>query len=57
MQFVSWAYLVYRELRRRFQRMHLGRYPGEKPMSGFYAFFLTLQLCESVDIYGFAPYR
>jgi hypothetical protein len=37
--------------------MHLGHYPGEKPMSGFYAFFYAMQLCERVDVYGFAPYR
>ena len=36
-QFTSWAYLTYREIRRRFQRHKLGHYPGEKPMSGFYA--------------------
>jgi len=47
-QFVSWSYLLYRELRRRFQRMRLGHYPGEKPMSGFFAFFFTLQLCDQV---------
>ncbi|KAK3268043.1 glycosyltransferase 29 protein [Cymbomonas tetramitiformis] len=56
-QFVSWSYLLYRELRRRFQRMRLGHYPGEKPMSGFYSFFFCLHLCEQVDIYGFAPYN
>mmetsp|Transcript_49733 Transcript_49733/g.158830 ORF Transcript_49733/g.158830 Transcript_49733/m.158830 type:complete len:920 (-) Transcript_49733:66-2825(-) len=55
--FVSWAYLLYRELRRRFQRTRLGRYPGEKPMSGFYAFLFALQVCDDVDIYGFQPYR
>ena len=55
--FVSWSYQMYRDLRRRFQRSRLGRYPGEKPMSGFYAFFFALQVCDEVDIYGFAPWR
>lgn len=55
--FVSWSYQMYRDLRRRFQRSRLGRYPGEKPMSGFYAFFFALQVCDKVDIYEFAPWR
>ena len=55
--FVSWAYLTYRELKRRFQRNHMGRYPGEKPMSGFYAVLFLLQVCDEVDIYGFNPWR
>ena len=55
--FVSWSYQMYRDLRRRFQRSRLGRYPGEKPMSGFYAFFYALQVCDEVDVYGFAPWR
>ena len=48
---------MYRDLRRRFQRSRLGRSPGEKPMSGFYAFFFALQVCDKVDIYEFAPWR
>ena len=42
--FVSWSYQMYRDLRRRFQRSRLGRYPGEKPMSGFYAVLFLLQV-------------
>ena len=55
--FISWAYQLYRDIRRQFQRNHLGRYPGEKPMSGFYAFLFCLQVCDKVDIYGFAPWH
>jgi len=55
--FVSWSYLTYRELRRRMQRKHLGRYPGEKPMSGIYAFLFLLQVCDEMDMYGFQPWR
>eukprot|EP00193_Tetraselmis_chui_P001248 CAMPEP_0177754712 /NCGR_PEP_ID=MMETSP0491_2-20121128/2157_1 /TAXON_ID=63592 /ORGANISM="Tetraselmis chuii, Strain PLY429" /LENGTH=859 /DNA_ID=CAMNT_0019270117 /DNA_START=493 /DNA_END=3072 /DNA_ORIENTATION=- len=55
--FVSWSYLQYRELRRRMQRKKLGRYPGEKPMSGIYAFLFLLQVCDELDMYGFQPWR
>eukprot|EP00899_Mesostigma_viride_P014898 jgi/Mesvir1/23409/Mv21101-RA.1 len=55
--FVSWAYQLYRDLRRRFQKLKLGRYPGEKPMSGFYAFLFALQICDEIDLYGFQAWR
>eukprot|EP00958_Prasinococcus_capsulatus_P020279 scaffold2611_cov356-Prasinococcus_capsulatus_cf.AAC.3 len=56
-QFTSWAYLMYREIRRRFQRHKLGHYPGEKPMSGFYAVLFCMQICEEIDVVGFESYR
>ena len=31
----------------------MGCFSGEKPMSGFYALLYALDVCESVDLYGF----
>lgn len=42
--FVAWAYRKYGDLKRRFTQLDLGNFPGEKPMSGFYAVLFLLQV-------------
>ena len=54
--FVVWAYHRYGELKRRFTELKLGNFPGEKPMSGFYAILFLLQTCDTLDLYGFEAY-
>eukprot|EP00976_Prorocentrum_cordatum_P086804 1186642-Prorocentrum_minimum.AAC.1 len=56
-RFMAWATALYSRLKLRFQKLGLGTYTGEKPMSGFYAILWTLQVCDRVDLYGFTPYR
>ena len=54
--YVTWAFNKYDELKRKFTKMRLGNFPGEKPMSGFYAILFLLQICDTVDLYGFTAY-
>ena len=56
-KFMSWAYLTYERLKERFEDLGLGRFAGEKPMSGFYAILFLYQVCDELDIYGFTPYK
>ena len=56
-QFMSWAFTMYQKLKSRFTDAGMGSYPGEKPMSGFYAVMYALQVCDKVDLFGFTPYR
>ncbi|KAK9811599.1 hypothetical protein WJX72_006769 [[Myrmecia] bisecta] len=55
--FVVWANQKYAELKAGVQAEGLGSYAGEKPMSGFYAVLLCVQVCEELDVYGFTPYQ
>ena len=54
--FVIWAYHRYDAFKRRFEDLGLGQFPGEKPMSGFYAILFLLQACDQLDLYGFEAY-
>ncbi|GAQ90641.1 Glycosyl transferase containing protein [Klebsormidium nitens] len=56
-QYATWAHNVYKALRARFEGAGFGVFGGEKPMSGFYAILYCLQVCNSIDVYGFTPYR
>ncbi|QDZ25536.1 sialyltransferase [Chloropicon primus] len=55
--FVVWAYRRYGDFKKRFTQLNLGTFPGEKPMSGFYAILFLMQACERVDLYGFEAYQ
>ena len=55
--FVVWAYHRYGQFKRRFTELRLGNFPGEKPMSGFYAILFLLQACDKLDLYGFEAYQ
>ena len=46
---------VWHELKRVVEARHNGTY-NDKPMTGWTATMLALQLCDRVDLYGFMPY-
>ena len=56
-EFVSWAYELYLTFQTNFRRGGMGKFSGEKPMSGLFAILFALQICDTVDIYGFEPYK
>ena len=43
-EFMAWATNLYGQLKTRFHKHGLGRYEGEKPMSGYYAILWALQV-------------
>jgi hypothetical protein len=43
-KFMSWATTLYARVKLKFQKLNLGAYGGEKPMSGYYAILWALQV-------------
>jgi len=51
--FAYQAHRIYDRLQEKLQAAGFGCFSGEKPMSGFYAILYILDVCNSVDLYGF----
>mmetsp|Transcript_802 Transcript_802/g.1422 ORF Transcript_802/g.1422 Transcript_802/m.1422 type:complete len:660 (-) Transcript_802:86-2065(-) len=48
---------VWHELRKIVERRHKGVKFNDKPMTGWTTTMMAMQMCDSVDLYGFQPYR
>jgi hypothetical protein len=48
---------VWHELRKIVERRHKGSKFNDKPMTGWTTTMMAMQMCDSVDLYGFQPYR
>ena len=56
-EFIAWSYERYAALERYFREFSLGKFKGERPMSGFHTLLYLINTCEEVHLYGFSNWK
>ena len=56
-EFIAWSYERYAALERAFREFSMGRFKGERPMSGFHTLLYLINTCEEVHLYGFSNWK